>query len=115
MSEMKNVVLIILLVVATTTAIANNADPATNLVLSGQVVDETGEPLAGVEVVIEGLNKKVYTDFDGNFEIAQLRNGAYTLVINYVSYKQEKTVLKTELNNNSKVLIKLQHKEMKVR
>lgn len=112
---MKNVLLIILMVFAANAAVAGNNDPETNLVLNGQVVDENGEPLAGVEVTVEGLSKKVYTDFDGNFEIGHLKSGAYTVVVNLVAYKEAKTVLQTELNNSDKALIKLQQKEMKLR
>lgn len=39
--------------------------------VSGNVVDsETGTPLPGVNVVIQGTSTGVSTDFDGNYQIS---------------------------------------------
>lgn len=112
---MRSIILILLFITAANASFANNNDPEATQKLKGQVVDENGEPLAGVEVTVEGLSKKVYTDFDGNFEIDHLKSGAYTVVVNIVAYKEAKKVLTTKLNNSEKALIKLQQKEMKLR
>ncbi|AXT56766.1 TonB-dependent receptor [Aquimarina sp. AD1] len=37
--------------------------------IAGQIIDETGMPLLGVNVLIEGTNRGAVSDFDGNFEI----------------------------------------------
>ena len=37
--------------------------------VTGKVVDNTGMPLPGVNVVVKGSSKGVQTDFDGNFTI----------------------------------------------
>jgi len=59
-----------------------------NAIISGVVVDKiTGEPLAGVEVKMIGSNEKVFTDFDGNFQFANLPQGAYAIKIDYISYE----------------------------
>ncbi len=51
------------------------------LSLSGTVFDfQSGEALTGVEVSIEGTDIKVYTDFDGNFEIDNVKPGNLTLL-----------------------------------
>lgn len=42
-------------------------------VVRGTVVDETGEPLAGVSVIIAGTTTGTATDFDGRFEIKAKR------------------------------------------
>ena len=44
--------------------------------LVGMVVDqETGEALTGVSVKIDGTDKCVFTDFDGQFETKNLEPG----------------------------------------
>lgn len=91
---------------------AGNAEPNANQTIKGQVTDEDGQPLAGVEVVVEGIGTKVYTDFDGNFEVDHLRGGAYTLVFNFISFKEAKSVLKTEQNDVNPSVVKLTKKKL---
>lgn len=44
-------------------------------VVTGVVIDEnTGEPVPGVSIEIEGSDEEVYTDFDGRFEIKMSRS-----------------------------------------
>lgn len=38
---------------------------AQNIRVEGQVKDETGEPMIGVSVMVEGTGTGVITDFDG--------------------------------------------------
>ena len=38
-------------------------------IVKGTVVDETGMPLLGATIVVEGTTNGVTTDFDGNFLI----------------------------------------------
>ncbi|HAF27992.1 MAG TPA: TonB-dependent receptor [Bacteroidales bacterium] len=58
--------------------------------VSGKVLDKiTGEALAGVKVSIQGTEKSVYTDFDGNFEIDGVRPGNRELTASYISYKEK--------------------------
>lgn len=55
--------------------------------LSGTVVDKTsGQPLPGVNVVVEGANAGVSTDFDGKFSLTNVKQGQ-TVVFSYVGYK----------------------------
>jgi hypothetical protein len=59
--------------------------------LSGVVLDnETGEALTGVAIRFEGSNETVYTDFDGNFKIANVVPGNYNILSNYISYNDNK-------------------------
>ena len=37
--------------------------------ISGSVSDESGNPVPGATVVVEGTNTGVVTDFDGNYQI----------------------------------------------
>jgi TonB-dependent SusC/RagA subfamily outer membrane receptor len=58
---------------------------AQNLTVEGTVQDETGEPLIGVTVVVQGQGTGAITDFDGNFRIQSVRQGA-KLEFSYVGY-----------------------------
>ncbi|PKQ62359.1 hypothetical protein BZG01_17565 [Labilibaculum manganireducens] len=59
--------------------------------LTGVVLDnETGEALTGVAIRFEGSNETVYTDFDGNFKIANIVPGNYNILSSYISYSDNK-------------------------
>ena len=53
-------------------------------VVTGQVLDENGEPLIGATVIVKGTNEGTATDFDGRFSI-KAQQGA-TLTVSYVGY-----------------------------
>lgn len=58
--------------------------------VQGVVIDETGEPLLGVNVVVKGTTKGAVTDLDGNFSISVDNNNTVTLEVSYIGYaKQE--------------------------
>jgi hypothetical protein len=57
----------------------------------GRVVDkQTGKPLAGVYVVIEGTKIGDATDKDGFYQIINVEVGTYTLVVSRMGYRKEK-------------------------
>jgi hypothetical protein len=57
--------------------------------IEGSVADMvSGEMLVGALVEIVGTDIKVYTDFDGIFEINNLKAGTYNLIISYISYNK---------------------------
>lgn len=63
------------------------AAPSTEL--SGMVIDKlSGEALGGVEISIDGTDQQYYTDFDGKFEIKNLKPGVYDLIVSYISYEK---------------------------
>jgi TonB-linked SusC/RagA family outer membrane protein len=70
--------------------------------VSGRVTGDTGEPLIGVSVVIQGTGTGTVTDFDGNFELTtQVGN---TLIFSYTGYgtisrevRDGQTVMNVEL------------------
>jgi hypothetical protein len=92
-----------------TTSTASESAPVEMVSLSGTVIDfASGEVLTGVEVTVEGTDIKVYTDFDGNFEIDNVTPGNYNIIASYISY--EKSLIENfEANTqNKEVDIKLQ-------
>ena len=55
--------------------------------ISGTVKDQTGEPLGGVNVILNGTTKGSVSDFDGNFSITNVENGTYDLKATFLGYK----------------------------
>ena len=60
--------------------------------VSGQVVDQEGEPLIGATIKLKNAQTGVITDFDGNFTIDAPANG--TLVVSYVGYKDREIAVR---------------------
>ena len=55
--------------------------------VSGVVIDATGEPIIGANVVVKGTTNGTITDIDGNFSI-DVTEGA-TLLITYIGYNPQ--------------------------
>ncbi|MDO4214293.1 MAG: SusC/RagA family TonB-linked outer membrane protein [Bacteroidales bacterium] len=97
--EMKRVLaLVMFLFVGLTAAMAQK--------VTGQVVDEQGEPLIAVSVIEKGTTNGTVTDFDGNFELTAKKGTI--LVFSYVGFisqelKAEST-MKVVLKEDSKAL-----------
>ncbi|MDQ7052683.1 MAG: TonB-dependent receptor [candidate division KSB1 bacterium] len=74
--------------------------------ISGTVVDkETGEPLPGVNIVIEGTTMGAATDNNGAYYILNVPPGTYSVVASMIGYQKEKVTgvrvsadLTTEVN-----------------
>ena len=60
--------------------------------VTGQVVDQNGEPLIGATIRVKGVQSGVVTDFDGNFELSAASNA--TLIISYVGYKDREVAVR---------------------
>ncbi len=58
----------------------------------GRVLDENGEPLPGVTVVVEGTSMGAFTDENGEYTLplASEGNKPFTLVVSYLGYEREK-------------------------
>ncbi|ANQ47996.2 TonB-dependent receptor [Flammeovirga sp. MY04] len=65
--------------------------------VSGTVVDENGDPLPGVAVLVKGTTKGGTTDFDGKFKIT-LADGEDVLVVSYIGYKAQEVTVGTSTN-----------------
>ena len=61
-------------------------------IVKGTVVDETGMPLLGATVIVEGTANGVTTDFDGNFLINVKKDNA-VLVFSYIGFETYKVTL----------------------
>ena len=60
--------------------------------VTGQVVDQDGEPLIGATVKVKGATSGAITDIDGNFSIEASSNA--TLVVSYVGYKDREIAVR---------------------
>lgn len=59
----------------------------------GTVVDETGEPLVGVTIIVSGTSTGTITDFDGKYSV-NVPASAKTLVFNYMGYVKQSVEIK---------------------
>jgi len=57
--------------------------------LFGTVTDESGQPIGGASVYLEGTEKGAQTDFDGNYSLPEVIPGSYNLVASYIGYKTQ--------------------------
>ena len=62
------------------------------MTVSGNVSDETGEPVIGASVIIVGTNTGTVTDFDGNYSISNVNSDA-SLKVSYIGYKTEEVAV----------------------
>lgn len=85
------------------TPVKSESDKSNSNVLRGKVIDKkTGEALVGAIVKINNTDIKAYTDLDGNFEIKNIKEGQYSLVISYISYIDsliENALINNKTNN----------------
>ena len=59
--------------------------------ITGNIVNkETGEPLPGVNVVVEGIALGAATDVNGDYFIINIPPGDYTLQVSYIGYATQR-------------------------
>jgi TonB-linked SusC/RagA family outer membrane protein len=71
--------------------------------VKGMILDETGEPLIGVSVLVKGTTIGTITDFDGNFTLS-VPQGKNQLDVSYVGYKSQTVTL----GSSNQVTVKMQ-------
>ena len=69
------------------TAMLFNISFAQNASLSGTVLDESGAPIPGVNILIKESSKAVSTDFDGRYFFPNIKSGTLTITASYIGYK----------------------------
>lgn len=62
--------------------------PQNGRTVTGIIVDETGEPVIGVNVMIKGTTQGTITDLAGKFSLPNVSSNAI-LVISYIGYKEQ--------------------------
>ncbi len=59
--------------------------------ITGRVIDATnGEPLPGVNVILDGLTRGATTNLDGEYVMIGVRPGVYTLIASFVGFATER-------------------------
>ena len=77
---------------------------ASPVVVRGMVIDEENkEPVIGAAVFIDGTNKGIVTDIDGQFAL-KVPSGT-SLVISYIGYKKQKVHVSSLLGSENNVII----------
>ncbi|WP_157757647.1 SusC/RagA family TonB-linked outer membrane protein [Pseudalgibacter alginicilyticus] len=70
-------------------------------VISGSVLEETGQPLPGVNIIVEGTSTGTQSDFDGNYSIKAKKGDV--LIFSYVGFQSQKITV-SEANTINLVL-----------
>lgn len=77
----KTLFTLLLLIAVTLQAVAGN--------IKGTVTDKTTrEPLTGATVQLVGTTLGAVADLEGNYQLSDVKNGTYTIVIKYIGYKE---------------------------
>lgn len=85
---------------------------AQNIDVTGTVVDETGEPLIGVTVMVSGTNNGTATDLDGNYALKNVPSKG-KLVFSYIGYSNKtesvngRTTINLTMSEDSQALDEL--------
>ena len=77
---------------STTTSIEQVTQSSQEGKVNGQVLDNTGEPIIGANIIVKGQTTGTITDIDGNFSI-NAKNGD-TLLITYIGYTTKEITVK---------------------
>lgn len=76
-----------------------------NHVISGKVIDiSDNQPLAGVQIIVDGLDKVYYTDFDGNYSIKDLPQGEYSIKFRMTSFSEKFKIFQINSNLSSSTI-----------
>lgn len=87
---------------------------ATAQTLSGKVLDDSNEPLMGVQVLVKGTNNGTISDLGGNYALSGIEKNA-TVVFSYIGYETKEikldgnkslnVTLKASIQNLNEVLV----------
>ena len=84
---------------------------ASPVVVRGMVIDEENkEPVIGAGVFIDGTNKGIATDIDGQFALKV--PSATSLVISYIGYEKQKVRVSSLLSSDNNVIMLEKHAMM---
>lgn len=70
--------------------------------VEGVVIDQNGDPLIGVNVLVKGTTKGTSTDFDGRFSLDDVEEDA-VLVLSYIGYQ----TLEVQVDGRSELSIRM--------
>ena len=76
--------------------------------VSGKITDSTGEPLAGVNIVVKGQVIGTISDIDGNYNLSIKTPPPITLVISMVGFTTQEIDITTESNAGLDIVLEEQ-------
>ena len=77
----------------TTLLFAFSAGVFAQITVQGTVMDATGEPVIGANIVVQGSTQGTITDFDGNYSL-EVADGATVLVFSYIGMQPQEMAAK---------------------
>jgi TonB-linked SusC/RagA family outer membrane protein len=86
-----------------TNEIRQNIQSSATRLITGEVIDNTGDPIIGASVKLKGTTVGTVTDISGKFTINAPTDG--TLIVSYIGYKDAEVSLSAD-RNEYKVTIK---------
>ena len=78
-------------------------------IITGRIIDTSGEPLIGVNVILKGSTQGTISDINGNYSL-KVSEGKGEIQFSYIGYRQvvlpigNKTVINVTMEEDSKVL-----------
>jgi hypothetical protein len=107
---------ILIAVVVASLFTSRNVFAGTTGKISGKVVDaDTGEPLIGVNVLLEGTSQGAAADIEGFYFINNISPGAYSLKISSVGYEPKMvTGIRVVIDKTTVVNIELKNSAVEV-
>jgi len=95
---------LLLIAFATTNIFAENT-PAGDWQISGKVVDEVGNPLAGASIAVLNTFRGAVANSSGDFVITSLSRGRYSVRISFIGYND--SIVAVDLQDNVNITIRL--------
>ena len=98
---MRNTIFILLAFLSTSLTYAQNT-------ITFEIKDESGDPLIGATVVIEGTSKGTITNSQGVAELDNIQDGQLEFDISFIGYEEYKITLTFPRDNNRTIEIELE-------
>lgn len=89
-------------------ALVSSGSFAQKNILSGTILDEKRQPLAGVSVYLQGTVRGVQSDLSGTYTLKDIPAGSYQLVVSLVGFQTYTQELKLEAGASKEIHVTLQ-------
>ena len=76
--------------------------------ISGEVLNDRGEQLIGVNILIEGTGSGTVTDINGAFRLENITPGSYTLTFSYVGFRSKQQSVEVQAGETTVVEVSLE-------
>jgi len=94
---MKNICTLAVILISFSFSFAQNGK------LKGRIIDNAKAPLLGVNALIKNSKLGMQTDENGAFEIANITNGSYVLIVSYLGFKTKEIPFRIEGNQTKEL------------